>query len=357
MTYRCSFGAGGASPPIRFATHTLESVVYVALPQMARPTAIAIGWVPRYEDTVTKRLLVTGASGFVAGSVIAQAGPGWEIIAQSRRALRDLPPGVEHLACSVCDTDRLEQAIDRFRPQAILHAAAIADIDFCQSHRDQAEEVNVRATRDLARLARAFTSHLVLCSTDTVFDGNRGMYREDDPTGPVNYYAETKVRAEQAVRDAAGSATVARLALVVGLPLLGTGNAFLPKMLEQLAAGQPVRGFQNEVRTPVDVVTLGRALLELAGTRFSGTIHLAGNSRLTRYAMTQQIADRFGYPRERIEAADSSTLPNRAPRPSDVSLDNTKARSKLDTPICDLAAGLERIIERDRDHEGTQDPT
>ncbi len=312
--------------------------------------------VPHFGDTVTKRLVVTGASGFVAGSVIAQAGAAWEILAQSRHPPVDLPPGIEHLACSVCDTVRIERAIARFRPHAIIHTAAIADIDFCQSHRDQAEEVNVRATRDLARLARKFAAHLVFCSTDTVFDGNRGMYREEDPAGPVNDYAETKVRAERAVQEEGASATVARLALVVGLPLFGTGNAFLPKMLDQLAAGLPVPGFQNEVRTPVDVLTLGRSLLELSARRFTGTLHLAGNSRLTRFAMSQQIAHRFGYPSELIEAADSSTLSGRAPRPNDVSLDNTKARRTLKTPMCDLAASLELILARARNDAVPQDP-
>jgi len=291
-----------------------------------------------------KRLLVTGCGGFVAGSVVAQAGDPWTVHALSRGEPLLRRPGLTWHSFDLCETERLRDVFRQVQPDAVIHAAALADIDYCQTHQDVAEQVNVGVTRELARLCRDGNAKLVFCSTDTVFDGERGLYHEDDPPSPVNVYAETKARAEAVVAEEADEAIITRLSLVMGLAMLRAGNSFLSKMVAKLAAGEEVAVPQNEIRTPIDVITLGRALLELADGDFSGTIHLAGNDRLDRFMMARRIAERMGYSPELIVATDSNATPGRAPRPRDASLDNAKARRVLRTPMCSLIEGLELIL-------------
>jgi len=292
-----------------------------------------------------ERLLVTGYGGFVAGSVVWQAHPAWDVYAFSLTESRDASAGFRCFGFDLRDTTELRRAFDEVKPAAVVHTAAMADIDYCESHQAEAEAVNVGVTTELARLCRDAGAKLVFCSTDSLFDGAGGMYREDDPPGPINFYAETKVRAEQTVQECLDNAVVARLSLVLGLPVLGVGNSFLAKMIRQLEAGDSLPFPANEVRTPVDVITVGRALLELAGNDFIGTIHLAGTTRLNRYDMACCIADRLGFSREQILATDSNAVPRPAPRPNDVSLDNTKARRVLETPMRSLTDGLELVLE------------
>jgi dTDP-4-dehydrorhamnose reductase len=102
---------------------------------------------------------------------------------------------------------------------------------------------------------------------------------------------------------------------------------------------------ENEIRTPVDVVTLGRALVELAGNDFTGILHLAGNTRLNRYEMAVHIAARLGFPRVLVKPTDSNAMSDRAPRPNDVSLDNSKAKRVLATPLLSLPEGLDLVLE------------
>ncbi len=292
-----------------------------------------------------ERLLVTGYGGFVAGSVVWQARPAWDVYAFSRTEPRDAPAGVRCFGFDLRDTAELRRAFDEVAPAAVVHTAAMANIDTCESHQTDAEAMNVGVTDELARLCRDAGAKLVFCSTDSLFDGTSSMYSEDDPPGPVNFYAETKVRAERTVQECLDNAVVARLSLVLGLPVLGAGNSFLAKMLRQLEAQDSLPFPANEVRTPVDVITAGRALLELAANEFTGTIHLAGTTRLNRYDMACCIADRLGYSRERILATDSNEVSRPAPRPNDVSLDNTKARHALETPMLSLTDGLELVLE------------
>jgi dTDP-4-dehydrorhamnose reductase len=293
--------------------------------------------------TARKKLIVTGAHGFVAGSVLAQSGDEWQTHAISRsKALG----GREDLHWHTCDPRQpaqLAQLFHEVRPHAVIHTAALADIDFCQAHPEAARAANIDFTRTVADLCADTGAKLVFCSTDTIFDGEHAPYSEDAPPGPVNFYAQTKVEAEPLVSRLSSQAVIARLSLVVGLPLFGAGNSFLIRMIAALKDGKTVSVPEQEVRTPVDVITVGRALLELAAGNHHGIFHLAGRSRVNRLEMAQQIARCFGLPQHLVVAQAVAHVPGRAARPRDVSLNNAKACAQLETPMRTLGEGLSLI--------------
>ena len=292
-----------------------------------------------------KRLLITGAHGFVAGSVISQAGPDVELHAVSRGKAFSRSGGLRWHQLDPCDEGQLARCFDQVRPDSVIHTAALADIDFCEAHQELARMVNAGLTQTLAGLCARLGAKLVHCSTDTVFDGEHGPYREEDSPRPVNFYARTKVESENIVLQSGTSAVIARLAVVVGLPILGAGNSFLSRMIPSLKAGREIYVPPNEVRTPIDVITVGQALLELAASAHTGIFHLAGNDRLNRLDMTRRIAARLGFPISLIVSRDPGGIPGRASRPRDVSLDNSKARRELKTPMCSFDEGLALILQ------------
>jgi len=294
---------------------------------------------------MTRRLIVTGCGGFVAGSIVSQAGPEWDVHALTRGEPLLKRDGLTWHRVDLCDSASLWTIFRRIRPDVVIHAAAIADIDYCENHPDIAELVNVDVTRSLVLFSRQVGARMVYISTDTVFDGKSGMYREEDPPRPVNVYAETKLRAENIVLGELEAAVVARLSLVVGMPILGSGNSFLARMLPALREGREVSVPAREMRTPIDVITVGRALLELAEGSYAGYIHLAGNDRLSRCSMVRRIAARLGCPETLVMPRESESLPGRAPRPHDVSLDNARARATLRTPMLGLDDALELILQ------------
>ncbi|MEW6201017.1 MAG: SDR family oxidoreductase [bacterium] len=291
-----------------------------------------------------KRLIVTGANGFVGGSVVWHAGDAWEVHAVARKEVGFHRAGLVWHLLDLRDTDGLYRLFQTVKPDVVIHAAAVADIDYCETHRDTAEAVNVGVTDEIAEYCSESGARLIFLSTDTVFDGKKGNYCEEDTPSAVNFYAETKIRAEKIVSNKVRDAVIARLSLVMGLPVLGTGNSFLSRMLASLKDGREYGVPDNEIRTPVDVITLGRALLELAENDFTGFIHLAGNDRLNRFVMSQRIAERLGYSRDLIVVKNFNGIAGRAPRPLDASMDNSKARAALKTPMCGLDDGLELIL-------------
>jgi dTDP-4-dehydrorhamnose reductase len=295
--------------------------------------------------TAKKKLVVTGAHGFVAGSVLAQSGDEWQAHAISRGSALAGRDDLQWHTCDPRQPGQLAQLFHEVQPRAVIHTAALADIDFCQAHPEAARAANVDLTRTVADLCADAGARLVFCSTDTIFDGEHAPYSEADVPEPVNFYAETKVEAEQLVNRLGAQAVIARLSLVVGLPLLGAGNSFLARMIAALKQGRTVSVPAHEVRTPVDVITAGRALLELAAGNHSGIYHLAGHSRVSRLEMARAIALWFGFPQDLIIAQGAATTPGRARRPRDVSLDNRKACTLLNTPMHTLDEGLSLILE------------
>jgi dTDP-4-dehydrorhamnose reductase len=290
-----------------------------------------------------KKIIVTGASGFVAGGVVSQAVGGWEVHAVDRKEVSFARDGLFWHTFDLLDSARMRELFREVKPDAVVHAAAAADIDFCENNRAAVEAVNVGVTREIVRNCAEHGARLVYLSTDTVFDGKKGMYAEADKPAPVNFYGDTKFRAEQFVRAELPEAAIPRLSLVIGFPFVSGGNSFLASMAAALSQGKEYGVTDEEIRTPVDVVTLARAFLELAGNDFAGFIHLAGCDRMNRHAASLLIADRLGYPRELVIVKNVGSFPGRAPRPLDVSLDNSLARATLKTPMLGLAGALDLI--------------
>ena len=291
------------------------------------------------------RLLVTGGGGFVAGSILWQAPRDWSVFAQSRGpALLDRE-GLTWRQADLGSGPEVKALFETAKPDAVIHTAALANIDYCQAHQEEAAAVNVEATRRVAEACAECGAKMVYCSTDNVFDGTRSMYKEDDETHPVNFYGETKVRAEQAVAAALDNHVIGRVAIVTGLHVVGAGNSFLSKMMASFQAGEAVGVPDNEVRTTIDVITLGRALLELAENDFRGKLQLAGNDRMNRYEMVRRIAIRLGHDPALVTVKNPEDIPDRAPRPYDISLDNALARQALRTPMLGLDDAITLIME------------
>ncbi len=289
-------------------------------------------------------LLVTGAGGFIAGSCIVQCGDETRLHAISRGAALIERDNLTWHSIDPLDRESLGAVLRSSAIEAVIHTAAIASIDYCEAHPAEAHCVNVALTEQLAEFCTESGAKLVFLSTDNVFDGTRGGYAESDEAAPLHVYGETKLEAERIVSQSTNPWVVARVAIVMGLPMLGAGNSFVVRMLPRLENNEPVYVPPAEIRSPVDVATLGRALLELATNDFTGVIHLAGNDVVPRVEMARRIVEKMKYPPELVVPRDPGDIPGRAPRPADVSLDNTRARRVLNTPMKGLDEGIDSFL-------------
>jgi dTDP-4-dehydrorhamnose reductase len=206
-------------------------------------------------------------------------------------------------------------------PDVVVHTA------YLQEGPD-AEVVNVGGSEAVARAAAAVGARLVHLSSDAIFRGDLGRpLREEDPPDPVTAYGKTKARAEEVVRARHPAAVLVRTSLLYG----GPGHA--PSKHEEVALaaarGESEMGFfTNEIRSPVQVGDLARAVLELTRMDVSGPLHVAGSDPLSRHAFAQLVAASRGADSEVVGTAVAGPG-----RPRDCPLDSGRARSLLATRL------------------------
>jgi dTDP-4-dehydrorhamnose reductase len=273
------------------------------------------------------RVLVTGGTGLLGWWVVRELLERGYSVCATYHAKE--PMGLEDAMWIKLDLEDLEgvaHAVRSIRPDAVIHSAAYTDVDGSELHRDRAYRVNYLATRALARASGSIGAYVVYISTDYVFDGERGMYKEDDVPSPVNFYGLSKLMGEVAVESILpGKSLVVRVSGLYGYSPTGKRN-FGINALEKLLKGEEVGAFHDQYLSPTYVPFLARRIVEVLERRLTGTLHLAGE-RLSRYEFALLIAKVLGRDPGLVKPVSMSELKLPAKRPRDSSLDTSRARS------------------------------
>lgn len=225
--------------------------------------------------------------------------------------------------------------VAQYKPSVIIHIAGMGDVDGCEVNPELCHRVNTVATRELAKAAYRVGARLIYLSTDYVFDGSRGMYKESDSPRPVNYYGLSKLLGEEAVLAVGGA--VVRVAWIYGL---GPGKVnFGKSVVEKLSRGEEVKAIVDQWGSPTLNTLIGEVMARLVDREFEGVLHAAG-PRLSRFEFAMAIAKFFGFQTSLVKPISVRDLNYRAQRPRDSSLDSSMAVKMLGVPINDLNYAL-----------------
>lgn len=272
-----------------------------------------------------KRIVVTGASGFLGWNTVrVLVEEGYETVGVFCRHRVEID-GAVAVGCDLADAASVEELLARSRPDVVIHCAARADTGWCRRFPEESHRVNVGATALLAAACVRHHCRMLFVSTDLVFDGARGSYREDDRVNPLCVYGHQKALAESAVREAGPEHGICRLPLMFG-DGGPAGSSFLQPLLARLAAGERLPLFVDEYRTPVCARTAAGGLL-LAAQTGCPLLHLGGRERISRYELGCRIARIWGYSEESLAPVRQRDVPLCGPRPPDTSLVSEQAFS------------------------------
>ena len=247
------------------------------------------------------RVLIVGASGFIGRHLVRRLGrkPDRQIVG----TYLSRPPGDDAhswLQVELTDSAGIERVFRLARPDAVVHLAAIADVGTAERDPERATAVNVTATASIARLCNLLGAKLIFVSTEYVFDGKRGYYREDESPIPTTHYGQTKWEAEQEVASLTTRWSVLRTSIVYGWPEPGQRN-FAPWLLEHLKSGQTYNAPTDVYRTPVYVKHLTDGIAKLVDEEHTGIHHVAGADWVSMYDFAAAIAQAFHLDRGLVE--------------------------------------------------------
>jgi len=269
------------------------------------------------------RVLVTGGTGLL-GYWVARLFMvrGFKVYATYHEKA---PPDLEvsWVRLDLEDLESITRAVEEVKPSIVIHTAAYTDVDGCEVNRERAYRVNYLATAALAKASKD-TELFIYISTDYVFDGSRGMYRESDVPVPLNYYGLSKLLGEVVVTAILSNSVIVRVSGLYGYSPTGKKN-FGVVAFEKLSRGEPVEAFVDQRLSPTYVKFLAEKLIKLVDARITGVIHIAGE-RLSRYEFASILAEILGASKDHVKPKRLADAKLVAPRPRDSSLDTSKAR-------------------------------
>lgn len=279
------------------------------------------------------KLIITGSNGLLGQKIVKRCLKHQiPFIATSKGENRNpnCPDDLYH-ALDMVDEEGVKSFVAKTRPTAIIHTAALTNVDFCELNPEACLEANVLASRYWWEAAQEVKAHFQLLSTDFVFDGENGPYAEDATVHPLSVYARSKVAAETFLTTSEyANWSIARTIIVYGTGIgLTRGNLIL-WALDALPKGQEMALVNDQFRAPTWADDLAYGCVEIILRQKRGIYHLSGPETLPINEIVQRVAKAINAPIEKIKTIASSELNQPALRPPKTGFILTKAETDLD---------------------------
>jgi len=285
---------------------------------------------------VAKKLLVFGVSGLTGYKIAGLASGRYDVLGTYNARAAEVR-GCQTAKVDVTSKTDMERIFSAFRPDCVINATALHNVDYCEENPARAFAVNSTAVGLMRRNCDEHNSRLVHISTDYVFDGNRDSpYSEDDTPAPISKYGESKLAGEKLLEDS--SCAVLRPSVVYGwMPLELSGAVsssgkpmnFAMWMLMRLHSREAVNVVTDQFATATLADSLADASLKIAGTDAGGVFHVSGASCESRFDFAVKLAKEFGFDPGLVRPTDSSQFKQKARRPVFSCLDCSKAAQKF----------------------------
>jgi len=272
------------------------------------------------------KILISGASGLY-GSKLTQIIPKTHQVYSAYYRIK--PTLGTLIRFDVSNKDQVEKAFEKINPEVVVHAAALTNVDKCETNKPLAWKVNVDGTRNMTEAAEKYNAFFLYLSTDYVFNGEKGSYIENDKPDPVNYYGLTKVKAEEIIQDMSGECCICRPSVIYGASPSAEKTNFALWLINKLRQDEQVKIVTDQWNSPTLDTNLAEMTWEIVQRRMTGVYHISGATSISRNDFAKAIASTFNLDSTLIMPSTSSDFSWIAKRPKDSSLNVEKAQKSL----------------------------
>lgn len=274
------------------------------------------------------KLLITGISGLLGSNIALESSTkNYEISGIYKSNKINIP----NIKVYTVDLSTIEstQIIIKLKPDIIIHCAAPTNLDYLEENPDEAKKHIINATKNMVDAARINKSKLIHISTDAIFDGEKGNYKEEDNPNPINVYGKAKLKAENEVKKLENY-------IIVRTNIYGWNSqnkqSLAEWMLTKLRNKEELPSFYDIKFSPILVNDLAKILIDLSKTEFVGTLNIASKTPVTKLEFAEIIVKTFNLDKSLIIPTTSDTINFKAKRPKNMSLNTEKAQKIFNLP-------------------------
>ena len=276
------------------------------------------------------RIIITGSNGFLGQHLVNYLSQGqFEVFALSRGANQNkITHGLNYFPIDLTDISAVKQLFEVIKPQIVIHNAAMSKPDTCHNFREECILHNVTATQYLLEASQSTKPYFLYVSTDFIF-GEDGPHDEDTFPNPLNFYGESKLQAEAAVKQSGLAYGIMRPVFIYGPCYESMRPTFLHWVKNSLEQGKEIKVVSDQRRTPTYVYDICSGMKAMIEKRFVGDIHIAGKDIVSPYQMALTVAKELSLDSSLIFPVTSDTFPEPVIRAKRSGLKIDKARRLL----------------------------
>lgn len=265
-----------------------------------------------------KKIVITGSNGLLGQTLInlfLKSKDKYEVIGFSRGKNRTERTDFKYVSIDITQQEKLLSELYKIKPDVIINTAAITNVDACETQQKECDELNVNAVKYLKDFSEKNDTHLVHISTDFIFDGENGPYKETDIPNPLSYYGKSKLKSEEVLIKSKANYTILRTILVYGEVANMTRNNIVLWVKKSLEQKRTITIVNDQYRMPTYVEELAEVCKLSIDKKVYGVFNISSNKLLSIYKIAQEIAEVFKLDKSYIKPISTKTLNQTAARP------------------------------------------
>jgi dTDP-4-dehydrorhamnose reductase len=265
-----------------------------------------------------RRILVTGSNGLLGQKITERllVTNQFDLIATSKGANRfPVAGGYTYTEMDILDPLNVKEVVEKYQPDAIVHTAAMTNVDTCEAEQERAYQLNVEAVKTLVSLCELHNIQLVHLSTDFIFDGAHGPYDELAAPNPLSYYGITKLEAEEVIKNSTCRWAILRTIIVYGIVSDMSRSNIVLWAKGALEKGSPINVVNDQWRMPTLAEDLADCCLLAVEKDARGVYNASGKDMMSISELVERVADYWHLDKSLIKEVSAETLNQTAKRP------------------------------------------
>jgi len=264
-----------------------------------------------------QKILVTGSNGLLGQKLtdLLLQDSQYQLIATGLGDNRHPNKNINYVQLDITDEKNVQEVLQAQQPNFVINTAAMTNVDACETDKALCDKLNIDAVIYLSKASTNINAKLIHISTDFIFDGKNGPYKEDDAPNPLSYYGISKLKGEEIVKKYANNFAILRTVLVYGVVNDMSRSNIVLWAKQALSEGKSINVVDDQFRTPTLAEDLAMGCKLVCDKNAQGIFNISGKDFMSIYELVERVAKFYGLSMATVTKSDSKNLNQLAARP------------------------------------------